>query len=73
MNLRKLYNLREMNSFQIIAVTGMVMTFVAHLVLSLLEKDIPDFEMLYFCWLVLFIGGYLRNVFAKPEDHHHHH
>ena len=72
MSLRKLYNLREMNSFQVIAVTGLVMTLFAHLVLNLVHKNIPSFEMLYICWAVLFIGGYLRNIFAKPDDHHHH-
>ncbi|KAA9345922.1 hypothetical protein [Adhaeribacter soli] len=73
MSLRKLYNLREMNSFQVIAVTGLVMTLLAHLVLNAVHKVIPDFEMLYLCWAILFVGGYLRNVFAKPDDHHHHH
>ena len=75
MNLRKLYSLREMNSFQVIALTGLVMTLLANLVLHLVGKVIPDFELLYLCWLVLFIFGFLRNVYVRPgeDDHHHHH
>lgn len=74
MDLRKLYDLRAMNSFQVIAVTGLTMTLLAHLVLHLVGKVIPDFELLYPCWLALFGFGFLRNVFVKPgEDDHHHH
>lgn len=72
MNLKKLFQLREMNTFQVIAVTGFVMTLVAQAVLHFLNKTIPNFEWLYICWLILFIGGYLRNITAKPDDHHHH-
>jgi len=69
----KIYNPRQMNTFQVIAVTGLIMTGLAHLVLQVLKKDIPSFEMLYVCWLVLYLFGLLRNIFAKPGDHHHHH
>ena len=72
MDLRKIYDLRAMNSFQVIALTGLVMTAIAQLILMLIGKEIPSFELLYPCWLVLYIGGLLRNIFAKPDDHHHH-
>ena len=73
MDLRKFYNVREMNSFQVIALTGLIMTGLAQLALQLVEKEIPGFERLYICWLVLFIFGLLRNLFVKPHDDHHHH
>jgi hypothetical protein len=73
MDLRKLYDFRAMNSFQVIAITGLVMTLLAHLILSFLNKEISSFGKLYLCWVLLFTGGYLRNIFAKPDDHHHHH
>ena len=69
----KFYNPREMNTFQVIAVTGLIMTALAHLVLKLVHKEITSFEMLYACWLVLYIFGLLRNLYAKPHDDHHHH
>jgi hypothetical protein len=72
MDFRKLYDLRAMNSFQVIALTGLVMTALAHLILNLVHKNIPSFELLYPCWLVLFSFGLLRNLFSKPDDHHHH-
>ena len=68
----KFYNPREMNSFQVIAITGLIMTGLAHLVLLILKKVIPSFELLYVCWLALYIIGLLRNLYAKPHDHDHH-
>lgn len=70
----KFFNPRQMNTFQVIAVTGLIMTGLAHLVLRLVNKEIPSFEMLYGCWLVLYFFGLLRNLYAKPhdDDHHHH-
>ena len=70
----KFYNPRRMNTFQVIAVTGLLMTAVAHLVLRVLNREVPSFELLYFCWLVLYLIGLFRNLYAKPNnDHHHHH
>lgn len=69
----KFFNPREMNSFQVIAVTGLIMTGLAHLVLIVVNKVIPSFELLYVCWLALYIIGLLRNLYAKPNDHDHHH
>ena len=69
----KFYNPREMNSFQVIAVTGLIMTGLAHLVLLVVNKEIPSFELLYACWLALYVIGLLRNLYAKPHDDHDHH
>jgi hypothetical protein len=69
----KFFNPREMNSFQVIAVTGLIMTSLAHLVLLVVDKEIPSFELLYACWLALYVIGLLRNLYAKPNDDHDHH
>ena len=73
MDLRKIYSPRHMNTFQVIAVTGLIMTALAQLVLMLIGKVIPNFELLYPCWLVLYVFGLLRNIYVKPHDDHHHH
>lgn len=70
----KFFNPREMNSFQVIAVTGLIMTGLAHLVLLVVKKEIPSYELLYACWLALYAFGLIRNLYAKPNhDHDHHH
>lgn len=73
MDLRKIYSPRHMNTFQVIAVTGLIMTGLAQLILMFIGKIIPNFEMLYPCWLVLYVFGLFRNLYAKPHDDHHHH
>lgn len=69
----KLYNFREMNSYQFIAVVGIIMTLAAHLILFLTGKHIASYWALYACWLVVFIIGAIINFNTNPEDHHHHH
>lgn len=74
MKFSKLYNFKEMNSYQFIAVTGLVMTIAAHLILYVQAKEIQSFWALYLCWLVVFILGSIANFRSKPgEGHHHHH
>lgn len=73
MKISKLYNFREMNSYQFIAVVGLIMTLAAHLILLLTEKHITSFYALYACWVVVFIIGAIINFNTNPEDHHHHH
>ncbi|WP_347158895.1 hypothetical protein [Pontibacter chitinilyticus] len=73
MNFSKIYDPREMNSYQFVAATGLVMTLVAHLILFLLGKHIRNFEALYLCWAVFFTLGTVANFRSKPNDHHHHH
>ena len=73
MDLKKIYNPRHMHTFQVIAVTGLLMTALAQLVLTLVKKDIPHFQWLYLCWLALYVFGLFRNIYAKPTDDHHHH
>ena len=70
----KIYNLKEMNSYQYIAVVGLIMTLAAHLILWVQQKEVQTFWALYICWAVLFILGSIANIRSKPgEGHHHHH
>ncbi|SNR32252.1 MULTISPECIES: hypothetical protein [Hymenobacter] len=74
MDLSKLYRLNALNSFQYIALVGVVMSAGAQLVIRLLGQPQPNgYNYLYLCWLVLYILGSLLNLFGKPDDHHHHH
>lgn len=71
----KIYNPKAMNSFQFIAVTGLVMSAVAHILMHLWGKEVDSFNYLYLCWGALFVFGSIQNLRHKPEDddHHHHH
>lgn len=75
MKLSKIYDPREMNSYQFVAATGFVMTLVANIILLLIGKSIENFMALYACWSVFFILGAIANFNSKPGDneHHHHH
>ena len=74
MDFSKLYRPSALNSFQFIALTGLLMSAGAHLLLHFLVGHTPaGFNWLYACWLGLYILGTLRNVFGKPDEPHHHH
>lgn len=73
MKLSKIYDPREMNSYQFVAATGLVMTIVAHIILALIGKTIETFGALYICWAVFFTLGTVVNLNSKPDDHSHHH
>lgn len=74
MDFSKLYRLNALNSFQYIALVGVVMSAGAQLVIRLLQQPQPNgYNYLYLCWLVLYVLGSLLNLFGKPDDHHHHH
>lgn len=73
MNLAKIYDPREMNSYQFVAATGLVMTLVANIIMLLIGKTMNNFEALYLCWVVLFSIGTIVNYNSNPEDHDHHH
>jgi hypothetical protein len=73
MKLSKIYDPREMNSYQFVAVTGLIMTFIAHMILWFIDKAINNFEALYLCWIVFFALGTIVNYNSKPNDHGHHH
>jgi hypothetical protein len=70
----KLYRPSALNSFQFIALTGLLMSAGAHLILYFFVGRIPaGFNWLYACWTVFYIFGTLINYFGKPNDGHHHH
>lgn len=73
MKLSKIYNFKEMNSYQYIAVVGIVMSLGANIFLLLDKKDIEHFWALYVCWALLFVIGSIINLNSKPGQHHHHH
>ncbi len=73
MKLSKIYDPREMNSYQFVATTGIIMTLVAHLILMLLNKTVENFAALYACWVVFFTLGTFVNFNSKANDDHHQH
>jgi hypothetical protein len=74
MKLSKIYNFKEMNSYQYIAVVGLVMSLGANIFLLIGDKDVDNFWALYVCWALFFIVGSIINLNSKPgQDHHHHH
>ncbi len=74
MKLSKIYDPREMNSYQFVAATGLVMTLVANLILLFIGKSVDNFNALYICWFTFFAIGTYVNFNSKPgNDHHHHH
>ncbi|MCC9166780.1 hypothetical protein [Pontibacter harenae] len=73
MKLSKIYNPQEMNSYQFVSATGMIMSLVAHVILVIIGKSIQNFEALYICWFVFFTLGTIVNLRNNDDDHGHHH
>ena len=75
MDLSKFYRPSALNSFQFVALTGLLMSAGAHLILLLAGRALPaGFRWLYVCWAVFYVVGTLINLFGKPaEPHEHHH
>ncbi|MDF7811250.1 hypothetical protein [Hymenobacter sp. YC55] len=74
MDFNKLYRPSALNSFQFIAVTGLIMSGGAHLILRYFTHSVPaGFNWLYVCWLGLYVVGTLLNYFGRPDAPHHHH
>ncbi len=74
MDFNKLYRPSALNSFQFIALTGLLMSAGAHLILYFFVGRTPaGFNWLYVCWLGLYLFGTLKNLFGKPDEPHHHH
>jgi hypothetical protein len=73
-DLSKLYRPSALNSFQFIALTGLLMSAGAHLILYFFVGHTPgDFNWLYVCWTGFYVVGTLINLFGKPDEPHHHH
>lgn len=74
MDFSKLYRPSALNSFQFIAVTGLIMSAGAHLILHFFaDRTLPGYNWLYVCWAALYVVGSLMNLFGKPDEGHHHH
>ena len=74
MDLSKLYRPSALNSFQFIALTGLLMSAGAHLILHFFaHRTLAGFNWLYVCWTVFYLIGTLINYFGKPGEPHHHH
>ena len=75
MDYSKLYRPSALNSFQFIALTGLLMSAGAHLILRcFVSRPMPaGFSWLYVCWAGFYVVGTLRNLFGKPHEPHHHH
>ena len=73
MKFTKVYDPREMNSYQFVAATGLVMTLVANIIMLLIGKSMHNFEALYLCWAIFFVAGTIINYNSSPDDHEHHH
>jgi hypothetical protein len=72
MDIRK-YNF---NTIQMLALTGIIMSAVAHLALLLVGRNIPNFWIIYPTWLGVFALGMLIKIFGnaaheQPHDHGH--
>jgi hypothetical protein len=75
MDFSKLYRPSALNSYQFIALTGLLMSAAAHLILRFFYTSHPlpaGFNWLYVCWAALYVLGSLRNLFGKPSESHHH-
>ena len=74
MDFSKLYRPSALNSFQFIALTGLLMSAGAHLILHFVVGHAPaGFNWLYVCWMGLYLLGTVKNLFGKPDEPHHHH
>ena len=74
MNFDKLYRPAALNSFQVVAVVGLLMSAGAHAILHFGVRAVPaGFSWLYVCWVGFYGFGTLVNYFSKPAPPHHHH
>ena len=74
MDYSKLYRPSALNSFQFIALTGLLMSAGAHLLLYYFADHLPaGFNWLYVCWTGFYAVGTLITLFGKPDEEHHHH
>jgi uncharacterized membrane protein YbhN (UPF0104 family) len=63
-----------LNTIQSIAITGLVISFVAQIGLLIVGREINHFWYLYPSWVIIFgIGALLKQFAPAPHDHDHHH
>ena len=69
--LKRLIILKQMHSFQVIATFGFIMSVLAHVIMLLLNRQVPSFLYIYPTWVLVFISGYILNLFQNNSGHHH--
>lgn len=70
--LDKLKNL-ELNIFQTLAVTGLIVSLVSHVGLTLMQKEVDRFWAVYIVWLTVLTLSTLIRVEGADHDNHHEH
>ena len=65
--------MKNMNSFQVIAIVGIILSLVAHGILWIMGKTVENFAYLYPTWIGVFLLGLLLNPYLSKHDDHHHH
>ena len=65
--------MKNMNSFQVIALVGIIFTFVAQGILWVIDKTVDHYIYLYPTWVAIFIIGMLLNPYLSKHDERHHH
>jgi len=65
--------MKNMNSFQVIAIFGIIFSVVAQGILWVLDKTVDHYIYLYPTWVAVFVVGTLLNPYLSKHDDHHHH
>lgn len=68
----------QFNIWQNLAATGIIVSALAQLGLYLTEREITNFNRVYWIWLLVFAGGTLLKYYyfkngIQPDHHHHDH
>jgi hypothetical protein len=65
--------MKKLNSFQVIAIFGIIFSVVAQVILWILDKTVEHYIYLYPTWVAVFIVGMLINPYLSKYDDDHHH
>ena len=65
--------MKNMNSFQVIALVGIIFTIVAQGILWVMGKTVEHYVYLYPTWVAVFVLGLVLNPYVSKHDDHHHH
>lgn len=64
--------MKNLAPLQTISIVGVILTLVAHIILLIRGKEIPDFWYIYPTWVfIFFLGWLLRKIFGSSDHHHH--
>lgn len=65
----------QLNMIQSLSLVGLIVSGFAQLGLKLIEKNVPDFWLVYPIWIgVLVLGTIIKMLrMDQFDDHHHHH